>query len=102
VEEAIFFHRKLHDADMPFGALVVNRLHRAPDGDSELPPELAEDLARKVDTASAELKALAASEQVSLARLKETLGDPPTLVIPELDTDVHDVEGLALMREHLF
>ena len=29
VEEAIFFHRKLRDADMPFGGLVVNRLHRA-------------------------------------------------------------------------
>ena len=29
VEEAIFFHRKLADARMPFGGLVVNRLHAA-------------------------------------------------------------------------
>src|SRR6201999_3434056 len=29
VEEAIFFHRKLRDAGMPFGGLVVNRVHRA-------------------------------------------------------------------------
>src|SRR3954451_18230449 len=28
-EEAIFFHRKLRDAGMPFGGLVVNRLHAA-------------------------------------------------------------------------
>src|SRR3954466_1013742 len=33
VEEAIFFHRKLRDAGMPFGGLVVNRLHVAPAGD---------------------------------------------------------------------
>jgi anion-transporting ArsA/GET3 family ATPase len=102
VEEAIFFHRKLRDADMPFGGLVVNRVHRAPDGDGALPPELASDLARKVDTAAAELSALAESERASLTRLREALGDPPTIVIPELDGDVHDVDGLALMREHLF
>ena len=27
---------------------------------------------------------------------------PPTIVVPELDGDVHDVEGLALVRGHLF
>jgi anion-transporting ArsA/GET3 family ATPase len=102
VEEAIFFHRKLRDADMPFGGLVVNRLHTAPDGDGALPAGLAEDLTRKVSAAAAELSALAEREQASLARLRETLGDPPTIVIPELDGDVHDVEGLALLREHLF
>jgi anion-transporting ArsA/GET3 family ATPase len=102
VEEAIFFHRKLRDADMPFGGLVVNRLHTAPDGDGTLPAELAEDLTRRVSAATAELSALAEREQASLARLRETLGDPPTIVIPELDGDVHDVAGLALLREHLF
>jgi anion-transporting ArsA/GET3 family ATPase len=102
VEEAIFFHRKLRDADMPFGGLVVNRLHASPDGDRELPPDIAEELARKVGTAADELTALAERERASLARLRETLGDPPTIVIPELDGDVHDIEGLALMREHLF
>jgi anion-transporting ArsA/GET3 family ATPase len=102
VEEAIFFHRKLRDADMPFGGLVVNRLHQPPDGDGELPPGLAEDLARRVGTAADELAALAEREQASLAHLRDRLNDPPTIVIPELDGDVHDVEGLALMREHLF
>src|SRR3954470_18834156 len=102
VEEAIFFHRKLRDADMPFGGLVVNRLHTAPDGDGTLPAELAEDLTRKVSAATAELSALAEREQASVEHLRTTLGDPPTIVVPELDGDVHDVEGLALVRAHLF
>ena len=37
VEEAIFFHRKLREAAMPFGGLVVNRVHAAPDVDGALP-----------------------------------------------------------------
>ena len=101
VEEAIFFHRKLRDADMPFGGLVVNRLHAAVDGDG-VPAGLPEDLARRVATAAGEIEALAEREQASLARLREMLADPPMIVIPELDGDVHDVEGLARMREHLF
>src|SRR3954452_16950435 len=31
-EEAMFFHRKLRAAGMPFGGLVINRVHSAPDG----------------------------------------------------------------------
>src|SRR3954454_9882262 len=42
VEEAIFFHRKLREAGMPFGGLVVNRVHQPPD--EEIPPALASDL----------------------------------------------------------
>ena len=100
-EEAIFFHRKLRDADMPFGGLIVNRLHAPVDGDG-VPAGLPEDLARRVETTAAEIEALAEREQASLARLREMLADPPMIVIPELDGDVHDVEGLARMREHLF
>ena len=37
VEEAIFFHRKLADASMRFGGLVVNRMHVAHEGDGPCP-----------------------------------------------------------------
>ncbi len=100
VEEAIFFHTKLDDAGMPFGGLVVNRVHTAPDGD--IPDGLDEELARRVSHAAHELSALAEREAVSLERLRTRLGDPPTIIVPELDGDVHDVEGLARMRGHLF
>ena len=102
VEEAIFFHRKLAEASMPFGGLVVNRMHPAVEMDGPLPPELDEDLAARVETAAHELAALAVREAAYVEHLRTALGDPPTIVVPELDGDVHDVEGLALMREHLF
>src|SRR6185295_19100789 len=66
-EEAIHFHRKLADASMPFGGLVVNRVHQAPTTDGAAPPELAEalgdDLARRVGESAYELAALAAGDE---------------------------------------
>jgi anion-transporting ArsA/GET3 family ATPase len=106
VQEAIHFHRKLAEAAMPFGGLVVNRLHRAPAVDGPLPPQLAGELcdrlAGRVTAAARELATLAEHDAAGLARLRERLGDPPTVVVPELDDDVHDVDGLVLMRSHLF
>jgi anion-transporting ArsA/GET3 family ATPase len=102
-EEAIYFHRKLREAEMPFGGLVINRLHVAQaGGDGDLSDELGEDLAAKVETAAHELAALAKREAATVERLRSELGDPPTIVVPELDGDVHDVEGLTRMREYLF
>ena len=106
VEEAIFFHRKLREAGMPFGGLVVNRVHAAPELDGELPGELVEELgetlAGRVATSARELAALAARDERNIAHLRERLGDPPLLVVPERQDDVHDVEGLAHVREHLW
>ena len=102
VEEAIFFHRKLRDAAMPFGGLVVNRLHVAQAGDGDLSEVLEEELAGRVATAAAELAALAVREAATVEWLRAELGDPPMVIVPELPGDVHDVEGLARMREHLF
>jgi anion-transporting ArsA/GET3 family ATPase len=102
VEEAIYFHRKLAAASMPFGGVVVNRLHVPPGSDGALPAGLDDDLAARVETAAHEVQALARREAASVERLREELGEPPMILVPELDGDVHDVEGLALMRGHLF
>jgi anion-transporting ArsA/GET3 family ATPase len=106
VEEAIFFHRKLREGGLPFGGLVVNRLHPAAPVDGELPAalreELGERLAARVGTSARELAALAARDRASVERLERELGGPPTIVVPELEGDVHDVEGLARVRAHLF
>jgi anion-transporting ArsA/GET3 family ATPase len=105
-EEAIHFHRKLSEASMPFGGLVVNRVHRAAEVNGSLPPELAKelgpDLAERIDTSARELAALAAADDAGVHRLLAELGEPPAIVIPELDDDVHDVDGLVRIRECLF
>src|SRR5918996_23652 len=59
VEEAIFFHRKLAAASMPFGGVVVNRLHIAPGPNGAVPDALGEELAGRVATAAHEVEALA-------------------------------------------
>jgi anion-transporting ArsA/GET3 family ATPase len=100
VEEAIFFHRKLRDAGMPFGGLVVNRVHHAPV--AAVPETLGPTLGARVAETARELTALAERDAFNVARLRRELGDPPALEVPELDGDVHDVEGLALVRRHLF
>jgi anion-transporting ArsA/GET3 family ATPase len=99
VEEAIFFRRKLRDAGMPFGGLVVNRVHSAPRG--EIPEELGGALGGRVADAAHELTALAERDAANIRRLRAELG-APAVVIPELDEDVHDLDGLALIRSHLF
>ena len=90
---------------MPFGGLVVNRVHQPPSrcaaGVGRRGPR-----ARRWPSACRSLpassRALAARDAANVERLRDALGDPPTIVVPELADDVHDLEGLALVRSHLF
>jgi anion-transporting ArsA/GET3 family ATPase len=104
VEEAVYFHRKLREAGMPFGGLVINRVHRPPEDrlGATVAEGLGPALAERVTVATAELAALAARDATNVERLRERLDDPPTVVVPELDDDVHDLDGLELVRGHLF
>jgi len=107
VQEAMYLHRRLTTAGMPFGGLVVNRVHEVPEAalaavGSGLADELGDTLASRVETSAHELAALAARDEAALERLLEALGHPPAVVIPELEDDVHDVEGLARLRDYLF
>src|SRR4051812_37747132 len=104
VEEAILLHRRLAEAGLPFGGLVVNRVHQPPDDGlpSAVATSLGPALSERVRAATAQLTALAARDAANVERLRSVLGDPPTIVIPELDDDVHDFVGLELIRSHLF
>ena len=77
IEEAIFFHRKLREAGMPFGGLVVNRVHEAPELDGELPEALAEELgealAGRVATSARELPRSPRATPRNVAHLRERL-----------------------------
>ncbi|MCW2982804.1 MAG: ArsA family ATPase [Conexibacter sp.] len=111
VEEAIFFRGKLREAAMPFGGLVVNRVHPLAPGDesgdageAELTAALGGDaaLARKATRTLRELRVLAVRDAAALERLVAAIGDEDPIVVPQLDGDVHDVDGLVLVHRHLF
>jgi anion-transporting ArsA/GET3 family ATPase len=106
VEEAIYFHRKLREAGLPFGALIANRV-REETGVPETVPAgvreaLGEDLAERVAVSARDVAVLATRDRASLRRLSRALGRPPTMTIPQLADDVHDVDGLAHVAGHLF
>jgi anion-transporting ArsA/GET3 family ATPase len=106
VEEAIFFHRKLDEAGMPFGGMVVNRVHPAGEVNGEVPEalraELGDALAERVARSAREQAALVERDRAAIAHLESELRSPPTVLVPELDDDVHDIDGLARLRAHLF
>ncbi len=109
VAEAIFFRQKLREARMPFGALIVNRVAVLGDGEdadpiairAHLRDSLGAALAGKVADASADVQLLAARHAEAVARLSEALDEPDPIVVPRLDGEVQDVDGLLALYRHL-
>ena len=109
VDEAIFFWRKLKAARMPFGGVVVNRVHHDLLGDAEvddvsdeLTDELGDKLAGRVADNFRDYHVLARRDAHNIERLGEQLRDDRLLLVPYLDEDVHDIEGLARLNRYLF
>ena len=108
IDEAIFFWRKLKAARMPFGGVIVNRVHhREAEGDPEavaaaLAGELGEPLARKVADNFRDYQVLARRDQRNIARLAAMLDDDRIVEVPYLDEDVHDIQGLRRVQRFLF
>ena len=93
---------------MPFGGLVVNRFHPLDDGPPEADVEALTaalgdaKLATKVARAYAEERTLAERDYAALEHLRRETGESDPIVIPQLDGDVHDVDGLVAIHRHLF
>src|SRR5215212_2374706 len=109
IDEAIFFWRKLKAARMPFGGVVVNRVHHDLLGDAEvedvsaeLVAELGDKLGARVADNFRDYHVLARRDAQNIERLGKQLRDDRLLLIPYLDEDVHDVEGLARLDRYLF
>jgi len=111
IEEATFFWRKLKAARMPFGGVIVNRVHHAYDlGDldvariaSELEPELGPKLAGRVAENLSDYHVLAERDRENIAQLAHRLGGEERMIlVPYLDSDVHDVDGLRAIHRYLW
>ncbi len=110
ITEAVYFHRKLVEAELPFGGVIVNKVHY----ESELPPyddglegQLADalsddDLARRAIENFDDYRALAARDQSNIKRLTAEMRARLVIQVPYLDADVHDLPGLMQMNEYLF
>ncbi len=109
IEETIWFRRTLEEGGLPFAGVVVNRVHhdmlgqREPgDLDAALSAELPAELATRVAENFRDYHVLARRDAANVARLESELGDRPLLLVPHLDDDVHNLDGLLRMHEYLF
>jgi anion-transporting ArsA/GET3 family ATPase len=111
IDEAVYFHRKLVEARLPFGGVIVNKVHypaeRLRGGGGDLQAELAgrleeEDLARRVAENFADYQALAERDARNIDRLEGELRAKGVIRVPHLDEDVHDLAGLAEVNRYLF
>jgi anion-transporting ArsA/GET3 family ATPase len=124
MEDAVYFWRRLTEAKLPFGGVVVNKVHHdylqwAEDAKGldagvaldRLVDELersfdghtgAAELATKVRDNFARYRVLAESDRENIAHLKRHLDQEAIIQVPYLDRDVYDVSGLAEINSYLF
>jgi anion-transporting ArsA/GET3 family ATPase len=111
IDEAVYFHRKLVEAKLPFGGVIVNKVHypaerlRGDGGDLEgtLAAKLGdEDLARRAAENFADYQALAERDAGNIEHLAKELRTSGVIRVPYLDEDVHDLGGLAEVNRYLF
>jgi anion-transporting ArsA/GET3 family ATPase len=106
IEEARYFAAKLGDAKIAVRALIVNRMHpRFGDGLAEAARERAVTL-EGTDLGGlyrnlADFQLVASREEEHLAGLAEAVAPAPVVRVPFLSTDVHDLEGLSVLAEHM-
>jgi len=110
ITEAVYFHRKLVEAKLPFGGVIVNKVHyesELPDYGKGFPRELEQalgdpDLARRVLSNYDDYRALADRDQRNIKRLTAEMQARAVIQVPHLDADVHDLSGLMEINRYLF
>jgi anion-transporting ArsA/GET3 family ATPase len=111
IDEAVYFHRKLVEAKLPFGGVVVNKVHypaerlrgEGDDLGAALGARLGdEELAARAAENFADYQALAERDARNIERLAAELRTRGVIRVPYLDEDVHDLGGLAEINRYLF
>ena len=104
-------HRKLVEAKLPFGGVIVNKVHYPADElraeVEDLPAALAEKLgddklAQRVAANFADYQALAERDARNIDHLAGELRTSCVIRVPYLDEDVHDLRGLTEIDRYLF
>lgn len=108
VDEALFFYQKLREYNFAFSTFVVNRVHSLPYGagadvdasESRLRAELANEPRAVSDSlvrSARAIQALGERDLAALERLRAAVVEDEVdyRLVPSLNEDVHDLEGLA-------
>ncbi|HEY7891487.1 MAG TPA: ArsA-related P-loop ATPase [Solirubrobacteraceae bacterium] len=108
-QEAVFLHGQLRARGMPFGGLVVNRVHtgglagHSPQELSLLLREpLGERLAARVAANLRDFDLLARRDAQNIERLRAELGEEDPLILPMLEGEIADIDGLIRVTRELF
>ncbi len=114
ISEAVYFHRKLVEAELPFGGVIVNKVHYEDgladadaDAIAELPGELSRalgdpELGERVAANFEDFRALSERDRRNVARLAAEMRTRAVIQVPYLDDDVHDLAGLMEINRYLF
>jgi anion-transporting ArsA/GET3 family ATPase len=109
IDEAVYFHRKLVEAKLPVGGVIVNKVHYETEADlegdgvaSDLEKPLGRELGERVAENFADYQALAKRDAANVDHLSRELKARRVIRVPYLDEDVHDLEGLMKIDRYLF
>ena len=108
ISEAVYFHRKLVEAQLPVGGVIVNKVHYQADteagGEAEvdLRDLLDDELAARVASNFADYQALAQRDARNVDHLARELNARRVIRVPYMDEDIHDLEGLLKIDRYLF
>jgi anion-transporting ArsA/GET3 family ATPase len=109
IDETIWFGQTLENGGLPFAGAIVNRVHHDLLGDRDpedvsaaLEEGLGADLAARVAENLHDYHVLARRDERNIARLTAEIKGRPLLLVPHLDDDVHDVDGLLRVHRYLF
>jgi anion-transporting ArsA/GET3 family ATPase len=114
ISEAVYFHRKLVEAKLPFGGVIVNKVHyEGRIGEERLgePPELPErltaalgdeELAGRVAANFDDFRRLSERDRRNVAHLAAEMRTRAVIEVPQLGEDVHDLAGLMQVNRYLF
>lgn len=100
VDEALFFASTLNEYELPFGGLVVNRIH--PLCEVTTISALGSDLVDPLIRAVHDFALVAKREERSLARLHQEVPEYRWARIPYMTKEVVDLEALGEIADHIF